>query len=139
MNDQKKTSILIVDDNETLVKSLVMNFKSADFDVSGCSNPVKILNQTNREEAKLDLILLDMYLGVINGEYLNAPGLIPHLRILHPFSKIVIYSSGDIDTKLCLRCLELGALAILPKTTVTTDLISIAKVYAEIGDPNKTR
>ncbi len=137
MEHRRKTSIFIIDDNENLVKSFVMGFNSSDFSAEGCSNPSEILNEGKRKEFKYDLILLDMYLGKIKDKYLNAPMLIPHLRTYYPYSKIVIYSSGDIDKNLCLRCLQLGAFTILPKTTDPPDLISIANVIAELGDQSK--
>jgi CheY-like chemotaxis protein len=133
--------VLVVDDNAEFVEALVAAFETRDVVAAGCSKPWEILNWSKRDEFDFDLILLDMRLGPSpTGDELHAHKLLPHLMTYAPSSKVVVFSQHDITVKECLRCIELGALTVIPKSVRRIEeLCLVGEVYQRIGDAARTR
>jgi ActR/RegA family two-component response regulator len=132
--------VLVVDDNETFVSSLVAALRANDILATGCSEPWEVLSWRKKEDLAFDLILLDMRLGLSpNGEVLNAMKLLPHLMTYAPSSKVVTFSQQDITVEECIRCVQLGALTVVPKSTDVNELSLVTQVYQDIGDQRQTR
>lgn len=137
----RKLRVLVVDDYPEFVDALVAAFAASNVHATGCSKPWEILKWSKRDEFDFDLILLDMRLGPSpNGEELHAHKLLPHLMTYAPFSKVVVFSQHDITVKECLRCIELGALTVVPKSVSRIEeLCLVAEVYRRIGDATQVQ
>ena len=132
--------VLVVDDDASFVSSLVRAFKLHDVDATGCSEPAKVLGWQAREHFAFDLILLDMRLGRLeDGTSLSALKLLPHLMTYAPSSKVVVFSQEDMTVEEALRCVELGALTVVPKGSQFGELCRVAEVYERLGDRGQTR
>jgi ActR/RegA family two-component response regulator len=133
-------TILVVDDDEMFVDSLVAAFKARGVEVEGCKKPSEVLRWSKREDFAFDLILLDMRLGISKrGEALNAAKVLPHLKTYSPSAKVVVFSQKEVNVEECVTCIRLGALGIIPKSVNPDDLVLIAQVYRQIGDKNESR
>lgn len=133
-------TVLIIDDNGSFVDSIVAAFKRKGIHAQGCKSPKNIFKLSKREDFKFDLILLDMRLGNFRrGEALNASKVLPHLKTYSPASKVVVFTQNEISVEECVQCIQLGALAIIPKTGNIDDLVLIADVYQHLGDQNEAR
>ena len=136
----RRPRVLLIDDSESYVKTVVGAFEREGFDVTGCSEPAEVLGWRARHKFAYDLILLDLELGWhTDGSPLNAMRLLPHLKTYAPSSKVVVITVTKASVKEAVRCIELGALAVFPKETKSEELCGLAKVYGRLGDPLNTR
>jgi DNA-binding NtrC family response regulator len=99
--NKNKSNILIVDDDESLNKTFNRALKQVGYNVFSCLKGEEVLDQIN--EVSPDLILLDIYLGNLNG-----------IHILEDLRKrginipvIIITAYSDIE--LAVKAVKLGA------------------------------
>jgi two-component system, NtrC family, response regulator AtoC len=100
-------NLLIVDDNEEFVKSMILNFELFDLRPVVAHNGSEALAALNREH--IDVCLLDIRLGLENGIQLLSRflDLKPHLKI------IMVTGHGTIDA--AVESLKLGAFDFIQK------------------------
>jgi CheY-like chemotaxis protein len=104
---QPSQSVLLVDDEPTVRRSMARLLKRAGFDVreaASCAEAVEVY----RRDAS-DLVLLDLNMPGLDGEATQA-----RLLALDPNVKIV-FATGDGDTRRHSVLLGRGALAVLEK------------------------
>jgi len=115
MNNVLK-SILVIDDDELILKSIKKQLKDEQFEVDFINDPIEGMKMV--ENKKYDLILSDIKMKPILGiEVLEK------LKIKYPDMPIVIIT-GYVDDKLMRRAKELGCSDYLIKPIRKTDLIN---------------
>jgi CheY-like chemotaxis protein len=133
--DQKKTLVLIVDDNEVILRTLSLKLKSQDYDVVtalDCSQALGVVRSR-----RPDLILLDISFPPDVGHGGGVPW--DGFRMLEWFRRIdeakntpiIIITGGDAG-KFKDRALAAGAAAFFPKPINNDELLSvIEKIFRE--------
>ncbi len=115
-------------------------FKVNGVSATGCSDPASLLRWRARQRFAYDLILLDMRLGRgADGTALNALKVLPHLMTYAPSSKVVVFSQEDMTVDDALKCIERGALTVVPKGSEVGELCRVVEVYQRLGDQRQTR
>jgi DNA-binding NtrC family response regulator len=99
--EYQKFTILIIDDDELLSQTFNRVLKQAGYNVQVCLNGEEAIQKI--QSYNPDLILLDIYLGNINGIYLLEE--IRKMGILTPVIIITAYS----DVELAVKAIKLGA------------------------------
>ena len=65
--------------------------------------------------------------------------LLPHLMTYASRSKVVVITETKQYFAEALRCLELGALTVVPKVTQRDELYGLVSVFSRLGDPSSSR
>jgi DNA-binding response OmpR family regulator len=111
-----KASILVVDDQETIVMSTKAKLVSQGFDVDTACNGEEALDRV--QEKSYDIVLLDINMPLMNGvqvlEFITAK---------HPYSDVMMMTGFD-DFSLATECLKKGAKDYLLKPMDLTELVS---------------
>jgi DNA-binding response OmpR family regulator len=118
--------ILIVDDEEALLKNIGDFFKISGYDVLTSSNStdgMKLLKNNSPE-----LLLLDLHLK----EGLTGMQVLKAAKELNPDLKVVILSGFGEDEEMKNSCLSLGANAFLGKPTSLRSLSETIKNLLEV-------
>jgi ActR/RegA family two-component response regulator len=133
--------VLVVDDDATWVETLVAQFKHRSIGAEGVSAPTEMFKWTTSDRfTDVDMIFLDMRLGISRvGVAITAAEVLLHLMTYSPSAKVVVFTQEEITVDECVRCIQLGALGIIPKTSDVDHLILVARVYRHVGDEQKAR
>ena len=133
--DRKKVLVLIIDDNEVILKTLALKLKASDYDVVTALDGAQALGAVRRQ--KPDLILLDISFppDVAHGGGVSWDG----FRIIEWFSRMeeaknvpVIFITGGDAGKYKDRALAAGAVAFFHKPVDNDELlVTIKKVLDE--------
>ena len=114
MAKEKKKIVLIVEDDELLLRALYLSFHESDYTIATASDGETALKMTER--MKPDIVLLDLLLPKMNGfDYLNNLKANPALQ---KTPVIVLSNLGDKES--LEKATNLGALDYFVKAT--TDL-----------------
>lgn len=134
-------NVLVVDDDATWVETLVAQFRHKSIRAKGVSAPTELLKWTTSDRfTDVDMIFLDMRLGISKaGVPITAAEVLLHLMTYSPTAKVVVFTQEEITVSECVRCIQLGALGIIPKTSDVDHLILVAKVYRHVGDEQKAQ
>lgn len=132
--------VLVVDDNENFVKSLVLQFERASIRAEGISDPAKVLAWTTSQRfSHFDIIFLDMRLGITkDGRSLAAADLLMHIMTYYPTAKVVVFTQKEVSVEECVSCIRFGALGFIPKVSTIDHFILIANVYRKLADEGQT-
>lgn len=85
-----------------------------------------------------DLMFVDMRLGVSkDGFHLTALDAILFARTYAPLAKIVIFTQLGASLDEYIRCVELGALGVIPKSNNLADFDLAAQIYPHIGNADR--
>lgn len=135
------TKILVLDDEADFVWSIVQQLKRAGMSAIGCTSAGEFVRRARSGEFRnVTLMFFDMNLGARpDGSIITAVDLMPVARTYTPSAKILIFTHGDISVQDCIRCVQLGALGLTPKPENTDELLLVARVYGDIGDPHQAR
>jgi CheY-like chemotaxis protein len=133
--------ILVVDDEESFVRTTVQLLKRAGLAAIGCTSPDEFTRRARSGEFRnVSLMLFDMKLGEREDlSPITAVDLMPVARTYTPSAKILIFTHGDISVEDCIRCVQLGALGLIPKFKEPEQLLIAARVYGDLGDPHRAR
>jgi CheY-like chemotaxis protein len=130
--------VLVVDDNEAFVDSLVDAFKRAGEDASGCADPARLETMAKRGGFEYDVVLLDMDLGTQpDGDVLNAAKVIPTVKAYAPDAQVVVFSRQDMTPDECMACIEFGALTVVTKALNPDEPTLVKKVRQALEDRNE--
>lgn len=123
-----KTShkILIIDDEETLVKNIGDFFKVLGYDVFTSSNSAGGLELLKNHEP--EVLLLDLHLK----EGLTGMQVLKAAKMLKPDLKVIISSGFGEEEQMKNNCLSLGANAFLSKPTSLKSLSEAVKNLLEV-------
>lgn len=133
-NAGARPRVLVVDDNVAFFESLVDALTQKGVSVEGCG-PERLWEWCKKDDFRFDLVFLDMRLGLSNsGQVLNAAKVLPRLQTYSRQARVVVFSQEDISAAESVRCLELGALAVIPKTLCVDDLVTLVSVFGSIRD-----
>lgn len=131
--------VLLIDDSAAAIKTIVKVFEREGFDITACGEPAEVLGWYSPEKFDYDLILLDFQLSTEpDGFPVNAIDVLPHLKTYAPGAKVAVVTVVDHTVEAAVKCIQLGAMAIFPKTSAK-ELSGLARVYAHLGDPLNTR
>ena len=128
--DRKKVLVLIVDDNEVVLKTLALKLKACDYDVVTALDGSQALSAVRRQ--KPDVILLDISFppDVAHGGGVSWDG----FRIIEWFSRMeeaknvpVIFITGGDAGKYKDRALAAGAVAFFQKPVDSDELLTTVK------------
>lgn len=133
--------ILVVDDEDYFVRTTLQLLKQAGLAAIGCTSPDDFTRRARSGEFRnVSLMLFDMKLGERDdGSLITAVDLMPVARTYTPSAKILIFTHGDISVEGCIRCVQLGALGLIPKFKEPEQLLIAARVYGDLGDPHRAR
>jgi hypothetical protein len=128
--------VLVVDDNEAWVETLVDLFENASIKADGISDPSTLFSWTAPEKfANFDMIFLDMRLGSSKtGAAISAADVLLHIMTYSPTAKAVVFTQEVITVEECVRCIQLGALGFVPKMLDIHHFVLVANVYRNLGD-----
>lgn len=130
------TEILVLDDKEYFVKSIIARLKRGGVEAMGYSS-VEAFGRDARSGRLQDvkLMFFDMNLEPRgDGRIFTAADVILVARTYAPAAKILIFTHEDIAVEDCIRCVQLGALGLIPKSEDDEQLLLAARVYPHIGD-----
>jgi ActR/RegA family two-component response regulator len=132
--------VLVVDDNENFVETMVADFQHHSVIAEGISDPAELFRRIrNGGCAKFDMIFLDMRLGFDNGRPITAQNALLHLMTYEPRAHALVFTQEGITVDECVRCVQLGSLGIVPKSSSIDDFILAAQFYPHIGDIRRSR
>lgn len=110
---------LIIDDDNLMCLALKKTLQKLNYETDYCQNPSEIINKIN--SFKPDIILLDVYLGTVNGlEVLEQ------LQRLYP-EIFVIMITGYADIQIAVNAIKFGAYDFLIKPLETERLNILLK------------
>lgn len=101
--------LLLVDDEAAIRDLYSLYFGTQGFTVVTASNAIEALDRVSRDA--FDVILLDLGLGDSNGMNLIDP-----IRMVQPYTPVVIFSGRTLDQKVRADATQRGAVGILSKT-----------------------
>lgn len=114
----KKTKVLIVEDNKEVLDTYIFSFKKPSFEVFSAKNLDSTL-KTYEEHGPFDIILMDMYLDDSNGVEI-----IQKLKEKFDFQEPFIYVSGEPNLDIIIKSIETRPSAYVLKPVRNRDLIS---------------
>lgn len=124
MPKNTKKTVLIVEDDEVLLRALYLLFHGGDYTVASATNGEEALKMTER--LKPDLVLLDLIMPKMNGfDYLKAAKSNPEMQKM---PVIVLSNLGDKDD--IEKATNLGAKDYFIKSN--TDLSTLAEKVKKI-------
>jgi ActR/RegA family two-component response regulator len=131
--------VIIVDDNEPFQQTLTTRLNYHGLDTLGFSVIEDFFRALRSGRlGDYDLIFLDMHLGQdTRGDVVTAVDAILHARTYAPRAKVLIFSQAGIPLDECVRCIELGALGLIPKSANLDDFMLAAQVYPHVGDADR--
>ncbi|HEY0313811.1 MAG TPA: response regulator [Allosphingosinicella sp.] len=134
-------TILVLDDAESFVNLIVERLKRAGISAIGSTSAKDFVQRARADEfRKVKVMFFDMNLEKRpDGTITTAVDLMPVARTYTPSAKILIFTHGDISVEDCIRCVQLGALGLIPKFTEPEQLLIAARVYGDLGDPHRAR
>ncbi|HVU28637.1 MAG TPA: response regulator [Verrucomicrobiae bacterium] len=131
----QKKKILVVDDNEIVVKTTTMKLQGAGFDVATALDGAEGVAAVRKE--KPDLILLDINFPP---DVTSVPW--DGFRIIEWLNRVddkkrtpIIIISGVLDDKNKKRAIESGAVAFFPKPVNYDDMIKTIRVTLGVSIP----
>lgn len=109
-----KSTILIIDDDINIIKSIKLTLKRYDYEVLSSDNPSKLDQMLS---AHIDAVILDVYLGSANGKVLL-------LKIQEEYPGLpVIMISGLASIDEALECVRSGAFDFIQKPLLPNRLL----------------
>jgi sigma-B regulation protein RsbU (phosphoserine phosphatase) len=128
----QKKKILVVDDNEIVVKTTSMKLQGAGYDVVTALDGSEGVAMVRKE--KPDLILLDInFPADVGGVPWDGFRIMEWLHRVDDAKKIpIIVISGTLDEKNKLRAISSGAVAFFPKPVNYDEMIK--SIRATLGD-----
>ena len=132
--------VLVIDDNANFVKTMVESLKKECIAAHGLSDISEVFRAARRGDfAKYDLIFSDMRLGIERGRSVSAADVLLYGKTYSPNIRIIVFTQKDIEPAECVRCIQWGALGIIPKASKAEDFALIARVYPAVGDTTQVR
>jgi ActR/RegA family two-component response regulator/Holliday junction resolvase-like predicted endonuclease len=133
--------VVVIDDNASFVVTLLEQFKRHNVHAVGITEPADLLRSTKLAPfAEADMVFLDMRLSdPALGPPITAADVLLHLMTYASKAKVVVFTQKDISAAECIRCIQLGALGIIPKSSDVDNYVLIGQVYRDIGDEAKAR
>jgi CheY-like chemotaxis protein len=131
-SNASRRRVLVLDDDENFVASVLDALRSGGFEAQGFSLIDKAVGACKKKG--YDLILIDMRLGTV-----NAARVLPKLVTYGRSAKVAVFSQADIGPDEIMRCLQLGALAAIPKAARVKDLLKLAQMLVEVGTKEEAR
>ncbi|MFZ5894541.1 MAG: response regulator [Myxococcota bacterium] len=131
------TSVLLVDDEQIVRRSMARLLRQAGFDVTEAADGAEAVARYSRK--RFDLVVLDLDMPGLDGEQTQA-----RLVGLDPYARIV-FASGHVDPKREAAVRARGALAFLQKPFALDVLLSIAHEVlssdfaGDIDEPTRPR
>lgn len=114
-----KIKLLLVDDEERLLKTLKQRLEMRDFEVTAVTRGADALAEA--EAKRFDLALVDLKMPGMDGEEVLA-----RLKARDPFIEVIILTGhGSIDS--AVRSTKLGSHAYLQKPCATEELLEVLK------------
>lgn len=129
MNDRKKISVAIVDDQQLFrdgLRAIIQNDPGLELQ-SEAENAERLLTELRQTDHLPDVLIMDMSMPGMNGMELHAV-----LQEVYPSIKVLVVSTYD-QPRFVVKMIEQGASGYLSKNTDAGELISAIKTIANKG------
>ncbi len=132
---QKLAKILVIDDNEDFVDSLVSVLREEGFRVKGVSTPSTMRNAARHED--YDIVLLDIVIpGLDVPRYMGGRRILVDIMTYHPEAKVVLLS-GEATGEQIVDCLRCGAIDFVQKpVNLEEHRVLKDRILARLEGPN---
>jgi DNA-binding response OmpR family regulator len=130
---EQKKKILVIDDNEIILKTTSMKLQSAGYEVSTALDGTEGVSLVRKE--KPDLVLLDItFPGDFGGVSWDGFRIMEWLHRVDETKKIpIIIISGVVEEKNKKRATDSGAIAFFPKPVNFDEMLKV--IRATLGQP----
>jgi DNA-binding NtrC family response regulator len=120
MDELHDKSVLVVDDDPSMLRAMTKLLASEGMQVIGVSDPVVVVKKLSDPEKRFDLVITDLRMPMFSGRgVLALASALPELPV------IIITAFGGPDVQA--QALRLGAFAFLEKPVAAPQLIDVVK------------
>jgi DNA-binding NtrC family response regulator len=127
MEDLRKKSVLVVDDDPGMLRAMMKVLAKEGMQVTGLSDPTAVVTTLAASEPRFDLVITDLRMPMFSGR-----GVLALASALPKLPVIIITAFGGPDVEA--QALRLGAFAFLEKPVAAAELIDVIKRALE-GSP----
>jgi DNA-binding NtrC family response regulator len=119
MSDLRNKSVLVVDDDQGMLRAMTRVLSKEGMRVTGVSDPTVVVSKL-MSEIRFDLVITDLRMPMFSGRgVLALASALPELPV------IIITAFGGPDAEA--QAIQLGAFAFLEKPVAAAELIDVVK------------
>jgi DNA-binding NtrC family response regulator len=119
MSDLRNKSVLVVDDDQGMLRAMTRVLSKEGMRVTGVSDPTVVVSKL-MSEIRFDLVITDLRMPMFSGHgVLALASALPELPV------IIITAFGGPDAEA--QAIQLGAFAFLEKPVAAAELIDVVK------------
>jgi DNA-binding NtrC family response regulator len=119
MSDLRNKSVLVVDDDQGMLRAMTRVLSKEGMRVTGVSDPTVVVSKL-MSEIRFDLVITDLRMPMFSGRgVLALASALPELPV------IIITAFGGSDAEA--QAIQLGAFAFLEKPVAAAELIDVVK------------
>jgi DNA-binding NtrC family response regulator len=120
MSDLRNKSVLVVDDDQGMLRAMTRVLSKEGMRVTGVSDPTVVVSKLMESETRFDLVITDLRMPMFSGRgVLALASALPELPV------IIITAFGGPDAEA--QAIRLGAFAFLEKPVAAAELIDVVK------------
>jgi DNA-binding NtrC family response regulator len=120
MSDLRNKSVLVVDDDQGMLRAMTRVLSKEGMRVTGVSDPTVVVSKLMESETRFDLVITDLRMPMFSGRgVLALASALPELPV------IIITAFGGPDAEA--QAIRLGAFAFLEKPVAAAELIGVVK------------
>jgi len=120
MSDLRDKSVLVVDDDQGMLRAMTRVLSKEGMRVTGVSDPTVVVSKLMESETRFDLVITDLRMPMFSGRgVLALASALPELPV------IIITAFGGPDAEA--QAIRLGAFAFLEKPVAAAELIDVVK------------
>jgi DNA-binding NtrC family response regulator len=120
MEDLRKKSVLVVDDDPGMLRAMMKVLANEGMRVTGLSDPTAVATTLAASEPRFDLVITDLRMPTFSGR-----GVLALASALPKLPVIIITAFGGSDVEA--QALRLGAFAFLEKPVAAAELVDVVK------------
>jgi DNA-binding NtrC family response regulator len=120
MSDLRNKSVLVVDDDQGMLRAMTRVLSKEGMRVTGVSDPTVVVSKLMESETRFDLVITDLRMPMFSGRgVLALASALPELPV------IIITAFGGPDAEV--QAIRLGAFAFLEKPVAAAELLDVVK------------
>jgi DNA-binding NtrC family response regulator len=119
MSDLRNKSVLVVDDDQEMLRAMTRVLSKEGMRVTGVSDPTVVVSKL-MSEIRFDLVITDLRMPMFSGR-----GVLALASALRELPVIIITAFGGPDAEA--QAIQLGAFAFLEKPVAAAELIDVVK------------
>src|SRR4029077_17392300 len=120
MEELQDKSVLVVDDDQGMLRAMIKVLAKEGMSVTGVSDPAAVVKKLADSEKRFDLVITDLRMPMFSGR-----GVLALASALPGLSVITITAFGGPDVQA--EALRLGAFAFLEKPVARAELLEVGK------------